>query len=185
MGTQENLRGHSLDIPVIGDPGVLVRIIVKKSSRAPKKILIPHLHDHTIYNAADVGCDSILSPLVSDQKELIELIRKISSASFVLAGSLHAAVVASAYRVPFALFKTNYLDCPPKWFDWASSIALAESNVLFHHSAYEGEQWYCDVQSDLQPTLLTPLLAAAEAIGAIRRSAKLQARAHDLESGLA
>jgi hypothetical protein len=179
-GTRASLLKHGLDVAVVGDPGTLVPIIIGRAARRSEKLLVPHLHDHVVYDRAEVGCDRILSPWVSNRKELVNLIRRISGARFVLAGSLHAAIVASAYGVPFAFFKSEYLDCPPKWIDWASSIALPEEKIEFHQTLREGEQWYGDVKGAIQRTRLLPLLEAAEKIAVVRASAKIRARFYDM-----
>jgi hypothetical protein len=69
-------------------------------------------------------------------------VHKISGARFVLTGSMHVAMTAHAYGVPFALLDGPYIDCLPKWYDWFSSVDLGEP--VFVNSIVEGRQWYND-----------------------------------------
>tara|TARA_R110000868_G_scaffold138843_4_gene353356 strand:+ start:11454 stop:14717 length:3264 start_codon:yes stop_codon:yes gene_type:complete len=48
----------------------------------------------------------------------------ISSAKFVLAGAMHAAVTAAAYGVPFGFWDSESIDIPTKWEDIAGLINI-------------------------------------------------------------
>jgi hypothetical protein len=180
--TRAALRRHKIEVPVIGDPGCLLPIIVPRGRRGRASLLVPHINDADHYSPSDHGCDLLRSPLVADQRELRDLIRTISEARFVLTGSLHAAIIACAYGVPFGFFRADYLDCPPKWVDWASSISLSDSDVVFHHHASAAEAWYQGVHRKITRTRLHPLLRAARQIGRVRSSIAVRATLYDLKT---
>lgn len=180
--TQAALRRHGIKVPVIGDPGCLLPIVFPRGGGSHASILIPHVNDAAHYSPSDHGCDLQRSPLVADRRELRDLIRTISEARFVLTGSLHAAIIACAYGVPFGFFRADYLDCPPKWADWASSISLSDSDVVFHHHASAAEAWYWGVHRKIKRTRLRPLLGAARQIGQVRSSIAVRATLYDLQT---
>jgi hypothetical protein len=75
-------------------------------------------------------------------RQLWELVDLIAGASFVLTGSLHAAILAQVYGVPWAVFDDGYIDFPPKWEDWCAYLGIRPSYVK---SLAEGRQWWNDV----------------------------------------
>ena len=90
---------------------------------------------------------------------LREIIRLIAGADFVLSGSLHAAIAACAYGVPFAFFDSGHVDVPFKWDDFAASIGILP---LFARTLAEGRAIYGDVlAATCRPPALSPLLHAA------------------------
>ncbi|MCC7275581.1 MAG: hypothetical protein IT561_23125, partial [Alphaproteobacteria bacterium] len=78
------------------------------------------------------GADNAISPLVGTPGALLAAIDAIRASRFVLAGAMHAAIVAMAYGVPFAFFADGHLDCPAKWTDLAESIGIAPIMVRSH-----------------------------------------------------
>ncbi len=51
-------------------------------------------------------------------------IHRIAGADFVLTGSLHGAILAQAYGVPWAAYDDDYVDAPEKWYDWAEYLGI-------------------------------------------------------------
>ena len=83
----------------------------------------------------------MFSPVVDTEADIFELIKTISGARFVLAGSMTAAVVAHAFNIPFAPYDGNgYIDCLPKWYDWFDSVGLGEP--IFCTNVIEGRLWH-------------------------------------------
>src|SRR5262245_6169073 len=105
--SQAALARASVCTDVVGDPATLVPLLVKERVvRSGKTLLVPHINDPKLdsYQAPDLGCESVAPPRTHTIKDVRLVIAKISSADFVLAGAMHAAIVAHAYDVPFALF---------------------------------------------------------------------------------
>ena len=142
------IRGHLsrtlLGLPgttAVGDSGFTLPLIFTPS-RDPglrKNICVPHIADRTsdVDLLAMTRADMVIRPTTRRSLgALVELIDKIASASFVLTGSLHGAVVAAAYGVPFAFLDTGHLDLPFKWRDFASSLDIP---TCYARNLREGE----------------------------------------------
>jgi hypothetical protein len=88
--------------------------------------------------------DGLFSPVVENRDDMIEMIKMVSGARFVLSGSVHVAMVADAYGIPFAPFSADgFVDCPEKWEDWLTSMGIEE--LAFCANVPEGREWYQSV----------------------------------------
>jgi hypothetical protein len=90
-----------------GVRGPLTRDLLKLSEYENRSVCIPHIHDTKPH--AELlkisGADLVLRPEISaTEQELRRMLDKIASASFVLTGALHAAIIACAYGRPFAFW---------------------------------------------------------------------------------
>ncbi len=147
---------------VLGDTGLLAPLChtpaLNQLTRG-RTIGIPHIFD--TQNKEQLrkmsGVDLIVSPAVKPtEAALREILDKISSASFVLTGSLHGAVIASAYGIPFAFWDSGYVDTPFKWSDFAASIGIP---CNFARDLQEAFEIYNDtIKPSLALPKLTPLL---------------------------
>lgn len=114
----------------IGDPGLLMPFLYAprpSKSFEGKTICVPHF----LEKKSDAAllemsrAQAILRPNLPNRMEsLLSFVDAIASARFVLAGALHAAIVAYAYGRPFAYFDSGYIDVPFKWADFAASIQM-------------------------------------------------------------
>lgn len=84
-------------------------------------------------------------------------IHRIAGAAFVLSGSLHGAILAQAYGVPWAAFDDGYVDVPAKWHDWADYLGI---QIRFVSTLAEGEQWWQTEGCHGALRDLAPLLSA-------------------------
>jgi len=113
-----------------GDPAFLLPALYtprKLEWLAGKSICVPHFDDarddRTIL--ASSGCDFVVRPNIENhQKALTDVIDAIFSADFVLAGAMHACIVAAAYRTPFSFWSAEAIDLPFKWRDLAMSLDI-------------------------------------------------------------
>jgi hypothetical protein len=144
--------------------------------------LVPHISDpkNAKYNAKKFGCDLLVSPKTAAIKDVHRLIAVISSSDFVLAGAMHAAIVAHAYDVPFAFFQDGFVDCPAKWQDWLTAIGLSPEDAVFCSELDEGRAWYKSRRSRIRKRPLIPMLAAYRRVGGIRPELWQRALRHDL-----
>jgi hypothetical protein len=88
---------------------------------------------------------------------LWETIDRIAGASFVLTGSLHGAILAQAFGVPWAAFDDGCIDTPAKWRDWAAYLGVS---IAFMPTLERGRQWWSDEGHRGRIRDLAPLVAA-------------------------
>lgn len=141
--TQGELARHGVDVSVTLDPAYELPNLFPQGEANGMAITVRHIKDTTNFdkNAVhDLNADAMFSPVIHDKGDILAFIEKISGARFVLAGSMHAAIVAHAYGVPFALLRSNYIDCPPKWADWLESVDLGEP--VWVDNVIQGREWY-------------------------------------------
>ena len=111
---------------------------------AGKSVCIPHFWDRRPDSEfADAGCDVVLrTNIAAGHVEVRRIIDSIASADFVLTASLHGAVVAAAYGVPFAFWDNGHIDLPFKWQDFAAYLSIPDTfyaNLSDARAGYEAE----------------------------------------------
>jgi hypothetical protein len=89
---------------------------------------------------------------------LLDAIDAVAAAEFVLAGALHAAIIACAYRRPFAYNDSGAIDLPLKWLHFSASIYVP---TAFVHTVTEGWRAWGSL---IAPTLRRPKLAPTLAV---------------------
>jgi len=92
-----------------------------------------------------------------DTPTLEEALSLIAGASFVLTGSLHGAILAQAYGVPWAAYYDGYVDTLPKWYDFAAYLGI---DLDFVRTLNEGQKWWDAYGRHGKIRDLRPLLAA-------------------------
>jgi hypothetical protein len=161
---QVPLGDPALLLPRILDPDTLRRTR-RPTGRPPvrRAIVVPHVNH--ISGAPEVGCDVTVTAGVRQTDlwgrfsttDVVRRVRSIANASFVLAGALHAAVIAQAYGVPWAAWRGPDVDCPAKWDDWAAYLGI---ELEFAPDRAAGERWWTDHGSTGTVGDLTGLVAA-------------------------
>ncbi|MGE0718028.1 MAG: polysaccharide pyruvyl transferase family protein [Alphaproteobacteria bacterium] len=155
--------GLSPDLP-IGDTALLLPLVYDRPRSAVRHrcTLMPHFRDplraQMLASPGRWGADNAVSPLVGNATELVAAIDAIRHSRFVLAGAMHAAVVAMAYGVPFAFFAEGFVDCRPKWFDLADAVGIP---VIFARTSDAGRRVHERIAATLRPPPLRALLEAA------------------------
>ncbi len=167
-GVRGPLTRDVLQLPkstVIGDPGLLLPLLYqpRRAERtAGKTICAPHIHERATDDDLRklTGADVVVRPSIDKSfAALATILDEIASAEFVLAGSLHSAIVACAYGVPFCYFDSGYVDLPFKWRDFSASINIG---TFFVDNVAEGRRTYdALIGARLSKPLLFPILAAA------------------------
>lgn len=124
------VSAESIGLPfgkALVDPAVLLPDLDRYSGLmdAPRKgvIFIPH---HVTDNNYKVGnsCAATGIEYISPAQDADVVIRKIASAEMVIAESMHAAIIADAFRVPWVPVKIGCQILPSKWEDWAKSLDM-------------------------------------------------------------
>ena len=161
-GVRGPLTRSRLDLPedtVIGDPALLLPLLYAPRpvpKLAGRTVCVPHFLDRSADEVVleRSGADFVVRPNISATPDaLLEMIDAIASAEFVLAGALHAAIVACAYGRPFAYYIENYIDLPFKWLDFSGSVNIP---TVFARDVEEGERAWAAL---LAPALRRPKLA--------------------------
>jgi glycosyltransferase involved in cell wall biosynthesis len=153
-----DVLGLPMDTP-LGDSGLLLPLIYEPLTHLGTKgraVCVPHINDSSSeeHLLSVTGAEQVIWPNIEGSLEaLLLMIDAICSASFVLAGSLHAAILACAYNVPFCYFDAGHQDVPFKWHDFAASVNIG---TAFARNVQEGEMIY---RSRIAPNLQRPPLA--------------------------
>lgn len=107
------------------DPGALMADLQPASGQSHQSVLfIPHhknLFIHSSFSLENAVAEAGLE-LLSPELPSKDVLKKIAGASLVVTESLHGAIVADAYRVPWVPVKFGPRVTPFKWHDWASSL---------------------------------------------------------------
>ena len=110
----------------IVDPAVMVADM-PEFQNLPKlndAIFVPHW-ESTVGGIWPVVCKAAGLTYVDPCGEAKAVIRAIAQSRLVVAESMHAAILADAFRVPFVAVSTSRSINSFKWQDWATSLELA------------------------------------------------------------
>lgn len=111
-----------------GDPALLMPLLYQPRLAAEyrgRTVVVPHFEDTRPDPElrSRAGAEMVLRPNIPGALDEIELfVDRLCSSRFVLTGSLHAAIIAAAYRIPFAFWDSGNINIPFKWRDFAASI---------------------------------------------------------------
>ncbi len=167
-GVRGPLTRDRLNLPSatpIGDPALLLPLFhtPKVSEKTKGRVVCsPHFLDASSDRELleSTGAELIVRPSIANSRdEIVAILSDLASAEFVLAGSLHAAIVACAYNVPFCYLDRGRVDIPFKWRDFSASINIGTffvDNAAQGKSVFEGA-----IKPRLHRPLLFPILAAA------------------------
>jgi succinoglycan biosynthesis protein ExoV len=115
------------------DPAVMIPTFgrFKKSARNGRPLFIPHVGS---VNRHDWGsaCEAVGVDFVSPEGIPDNVVNQIVNAPLVLAESMHAAILADAFRVPWIPIAIGQAFNTQKWQDWAQSLDIScEIRPLF------------------------------------------------------
>lgn len=109
----------------VADPAILVPELAafRNIPKQGRPIFIPHVSSLRALNWG-AACDRAGVDFVSPEGEAHDVIRRIAGAPLVIAESMHAAILADAFRTPWhAIAMTPYFN-DFKWLDWAESLEI-------------------------------------------------------------
>lgn len=162
--THNFLKQYGHQTKVVGDTAMLLPLLVKKAPATNKRIFMPHIldPDRYHYHAEDLKVDQIIQPDVQDPQDIYNIINALSGASFVLAGAMHAGIVAHAYNRPFGFFRREFVDCQHKYADFLSSIGVNQK-TKFATDFSSAQRWHKAQRSQFRPVRLRNILKYAPA----------------------
>lgn len=157
------LKALGLASAVMGDPAILLPRIYPVAAREEgERIFVPH---HTSLTWARFVPLRVVSPL----QPWPVVVREIASAKFVWCEAMHAAIVATAYGVPWAWWPARHGRVASfKWHDWFGSIRV-EPRAFAPWQRTAAERWAARtrLRTPSEEDLIGALLAELpEAIGA-------------------
>lgn len=175
------------DIPLGDPALLLPHLCLRSVARHGKTVVVTHFHRNRALPIAQrrrqSGCQKMLSTMVLQpqgfsnpgwSRQLLGLVRTwlkwgvqphtvwfavecIAGAGFVLTGSLHGAILAQAYGVPWAAYDDGYVDAPEKWHDWAAYLGI---EINFAPTLDAGRRWWEQTGRYGRIRSLRPLLKA-------------------------
>jgi succinoglycan biosynthesis protein ExoV len=139
-GVRGPLSARAVDIApelALTDPAILVATLPRfRGLEKQGVIFVPHWKSVGIGTWPAICRDAGIG-YVDPQQDSERVIRRIASATLVLAESMHAAIVADALRVPWISVTTTPEFLAFKWADWAASLGMTISTCLLRPSSLQ------------------------------------------------
>lgn len=85
--------------------------------------VIPHFQT-IAFGGWEAACQQAGLRLIDPRGTTAEVIAQVASADLVLTESLHGAILADTYGIPWRAFATSRNFGVPKWIDWTASVGL-------------------------------------------------------------
>jgi Polysaccharide pyruvyl transferase len=179
--------GLPADTPLGDPALLLPRLAPRPIHKHGRPVVVPHIHRTKLMTATErcrlTGCSEVVGTRVIQRQgvgtagwysQLLGLnkswlclgirpytpwgaVERIAGASFVLTGSLHGAILAQAYGVPWAAYDDGYVDAPPKWLDWGAYLGIP---IAFVTDLKAGMGWWQTTGAQGRIRDIEPLLAA-------------------------
>jgi len=139
-GVRGPLSARAVDVApdlALTDPAILIAALPRFQNLARQGVIfVPH------WKSVGIGtwpaiCRETGIDYVDPQQDSELVIRRIGSASLVLAESMHAAIVADALRVPWISVTTTPEFLAFKWADWAASLGMTISTCVLRPSSLQ------------------------------------------------
>jgi succinoglycan biosynthesis protein ExoV len=123
-------RALNLDRRVaMTDPAILLATLREFGGLDRRGIIfIPHWKS-VRYGNWEAICKTLGIEFVHPCRDSKSVVRRIATADKVIAESMHAAIIADAFRVPWIPVALSREVSPFKWVDWASSVNISYSPV--------------------------------------------------------
>jgi succinoglycan biosynthesis protein ExoV len=114
---------------VMTDPAILLATLQEfEGLHRQGVIFIPHWKS-VRYGRWETICNNLGIEFVDPCRDSKSVVRRIASAEKVIAESMHAAIIADAFRVPWIPIALSREVSPFKWVDWAASMDVPYSPV--------------------------------------------------------
>lgn len=114
---------------VMTDPAILLATLQEFEGLHRRGVIfIPHWKS-VRYGCWETICKTLGIEFVDPCQDSKSVVRRIASAEKVIAESMHAAIIADAFRVPWIPIALSREVSPFKWVDWAASMNVPYSPV--------------------------------------------------------
>lgn len=139
-----------------GDPGYLASYFFKFPEEVKKNVLVNHHYDNVInpIPGIDIHLSAKLEPdeTGSFDKSYMYMLKSIANANIVLTSSMHVAIVAYCYGVPFAMVAKREFDLAKqwKWYDTLLNMGV-DKKIILCKSIEEGFDWYNSIKDEMKP----------------------------------
>lgn len=120
--------GLSPDL-AISDPAILTPEVLDAGASHGNTIFVPHHATAALDLPWARWCEAMDVELLSPSGESEQVIRRIAGARLVIAESMHAAIIADAYRVPWVALQISGGFNEFKWRDWASGLDVEFTSI--------------------------------------------------------
>lgn len=108
----------------ITDSAILIKEIINPPIQKKFKYgFIPH-HSTIKEDDWESVCENLNFKYINPKRDPMEVIKEITSCEYIISESLHGAIIADAYRIPWVAIKTRSTINNFKWQDWAESLEL-------------------------------------------------------------
>ncbi|MDE4552265.1 polysaccharide pyruvyl transferase family protein [Sinorhizobium meliloti] len=107
------------------DPAVMVADLPEFQGlrKIYKRSFVPHW-ESAIAGLWPAICDAVGLNYIDPRGEAKDVIRKIGQSELVVAESMHGAILADAFRVPWTAVSTSHSINSFKWNDWAQTLGV-------------------------------------------------------------
>jgi succinoglycan biosynthesis protein ExoV len=107
------------------DPAMMIATLdaFQGIARSGRPIFVPHVSSVGLYPWAQI-CAGVGVEYVSPCGDAREVIGRIAGASLVIAESMHAVILADAFRVPWRSVRLSRSFNTDKWMDWGDSLQI-------------------------------------------------------------
>ncbi len=111
------------------DPAILLATLQEFKGLQHRGVIFIPLWKSVRYGGWEAICNTLGIEFVDPCQDSKSVVRRIATAEKVIAESMHAAIIADAFRVPWIPVALSREVSPFKWVDWASSMDVSYSPV--------------------------------------------------------
>lgn len=130
---------------ILGDPALLLPRLYQPVDMGCGPILVENFHNNLQVPATKINIIKKISMKVFDGNWRV-IVDKIYSSDFVLANSLHSAIIAHAYGRPWAFYSDGKpgtkVPLELRWKDWFAFIGLSEEDLKPAKNLVEAIDWW-------------------------------------------
>jgi len=142
---------------LFGDPGYLASYFFKFTGEHKKNVFVQFYADKVRkeVKGVDINLSSMLLPDDSGSFDFsfFNILKNISNANIVLTGSMHIAIAAHSYGVPWAVVPKEKVDISKewKWHDTLATINIKPEEFKLCNNVDEGFQWWDSIKDKIKP----------------------------------
>jgi succinoglycan biosynthesis protein ExoV len=108
----------------ITDPAVLVRLLDWKVPDARHACALMLHHSNMQNSLWQEVAQDLQIKLIDPRKDPAEVIPEIAASDLLITESLHGAIIADTFRVPWVPISSDYAVLKSKWHDWCDTVGV-------------------------------------------------------------